>query len=220
MNRKDFLQKLYIEKDVTSLSAMFESGDLSLHFYAETLFEMSNYSQSANFYKKLGNFYKEGYCYLHDGKLEKAYLLWSTLQDESAPLLWGKALLSIFKIGKSNPPTYMQIRNFAEVDLGLFLKNKKFELVHKMIAAIKALEKINPEIHKYIGASLLNAGYALNSVQFLEHWKEISFKDPEIHILLARCYNKLNLPQKEQQALEDCLKIAPDYFPAKKLLGV
>ena len=220
MNRRDFLNNLYIEKDYLKIVSASQMGMLTLEDSAEFLFATGNYADSATLYKKLNNTYKEGYCYLHNGNIEKANLVWSTLEDESSALIWGKLLLSIFMSKVSFLPTYFQIRNFTEVDLGLFLHNKHFGFVHKFVAALPFLERVNPEVYKFVGASFLNAGFSLNALNFLEHWKQIQFNDPEVHFLLARCYKNLNLEQKSRQAIHDCQIVAPEYFPAKNFYNM
>ena len=214
MNRQEFLKELYVQKNYSDLVVESQRGGLLLNMQAELLFQTGYYSESAKVYKKLNNIYKVGYCYLHEGNVDKADLLWSVLEDESSALFWGKVLVGILMSKKGRIPTYFQIRNFAEIDLSLFLKNKKFEFVHKIIATIPMLEKINPEIHKFVGSALLNSGYTINALNFLEKWRQIEYNDPEVHILLAKCYSNLNLPQKAKQAVNDCLNRVPDYFPA------
>ena len=69
-----------------------------------------------------------------------------------------------------------------------------------------------------LAAVFYNNGYLEQGMFFLDRAKSYFYHDPELHYLLAYIYYNNNQIEKAQKALEDCIKILPDYFPAESLL--
>lgn len=220
MNRKEFLQKLYSTQQTEELLSAYKNGNLSDEMCAELLFSLGDYAQSALIYKNLGDVYREGYSYLHIGDIEKAKQIWDDFENNSSALTWGKILIAVLNNNWDTYPSYLQIRNYFEIDFGLFLKNKKYNFIHKLVDSLPFFVQINPEVYKFIGASFLNNGYPINSVNFLKQWKNMQYDDPEVHYLLARNYFALNLNENAIKSAQNCLKVAPLYFPARKILQI
>ena len=56
------------------------------------------------------------------------------------------------------------------------------------------------------------AGY-----EYLEKSKKIFYKDPELHFLYTKYFLKFGQYENALYSVEECLRILPDYFPAKQL---
>ena len=211
MHSLTFLKKLYVDKDYDTL---LNSPDLDQESKAKTLLMKGNFEESAKIYNQLNMPFEEGYCYLLLGNTDRAEEIWNDLGDENPWLLWGCSLIQILKGELQNYPTYLQLRNFMEVEMSIFLKFGKNDLFDKILGSLDVLKDINLECYKYVGRVLLNSGQARRALYYLSKFCDINFNDPEIQYLLAKCYVELGFTGLAHSAITNCLNIAPNYYPA------
>ena len=158
-----------------------------------------------------------GYCCLILDNLDKAEKLFNLSKDSDTRARWGLLLLQFIKDDIHSFPTYFQIRNFLEIDLGIFIMYCKEKYVDKIIKYADYMAYYNPECYKFIGRvfwanNLMNA-----SMLFLRKAKDKFYQDPELHYLLAYIYYSEKNLKDCKKSLQTCLDILPEYAPARNL---
>ena len=79
--------------------------------------------------------------------------------------------------------------------------------------------KINiPDGARYIIDELYNNGFEDFAMYFLTKAKNYFYNDPELHYLLAYIQFEKKDYITAKKHSQDCLRILPNYYPAKKLL--
>jgi len=163
-------------------------------------------------------FYTEaGYCCLVLDNLEKAEKFFTLARDYDNRAKWGLFLLQLIKDNIRSYPTYFQIRNFLEIDLGILILYCKENYVEKIIKYADFMAFYNPECYKFIGRVFWANNLMSAAMFFLRRAKDKFYQDPELHYLLAYIYYNSNEKDKCKKALATCLEILPAYAPAKKL---
>jgi len=214
MEKSEFLKQLYIDKKYDELLSDNVDGNCSDEFKAKILLLKGDFEKSAEIYKSLEMYFEFGYCHLLMGDLQKAKEIWNGIEEENPALLWGKSLISFLEGKDRKIPTYMQLRNFLEIELGSFLEHKQWEFVKKILNSAWLFAGVNPECYKYIGRALLNYEFYSQALDFLEKWKNLEFNDPENHYLIAKCYINMGKEDEARKAIKNCLTVAPNYYPA------
>ncbi len=170
------------------------------------------------FFVKNGYILENAYYELLSENLEKAKNLFNAIKNNDIRAHWASFMISLIEGDVREYPSYFELRNFLEIDLNILITYFKGDYVEKIIRYADFMFTINPEVHKFIGRVLYNNGYEQQSMFFLERAKNYFYHDPELHYLLAFIYyNDGNLAQA-QKAVNDCLYILPNYFPAKSML--
>lgn len=158
-----------------------------------------------------------GYSYLLQENLENAQKIFSTIEEEDKRAHWGLFLTNLFNDTFKEYPTYFELRNFLEIDLNIFINTYKGNFVEKLISYADFFVTINPEVYKYIGRVFINNNFYQYGMFFLNRAKDYFYNDPELHYILAEYYYKQKDYAQSQKAINSCLEILPDYFPAKQL---
>lgn len=153
-------------------------------------------------------------CILNDDLLS-AEAIFESLDSPRAR--WGKALLSIIKGYIEDFPTYFEIRNFLEIDLDFLLKNEKNDYVEQLLGSLEHLILINQETYKYTARVMFENKLYNACRKYMEKSKSIIYNDPELHFMYANYYYKFNEYTESLNAIEECIKILPNYYPAKLL---
>ena len=162
-----------------------------------------------------------------DYQLEYAYtLLLNDEPDEALTVLesldsvrsdWLKKIISIIE-NKVEYPTYFQIRNFLEIDIDMFIKSKKINYVNSILKLADIFQSINTESYKFFGRVLLKNDFPKESKIFLDRSLNSYYNDVELHYLFVEYYLYIKDLEQAKRCAETCLKINPDYYPAKKIL--
>ncbi len=155
------------------------------------------------------------YLLLLNGDLSAAQTVFESMDSPRAR--WGKALVDILQGYIECYPTYFQIRNFLEIDLDFLLKNEKIDYVELILGALEVLSDINQEAYKYTARVMFENRYYKAAREYLEKSKNVFYNDPELHFLYAKYYIKTREYEKADFHLDECLKVLPDYYPAKLL---
>lgn len=130
---------------------------------------------------------------------------------------WGIVLVKTLKGENDVVPTYFEIRNFYEIDLDFFIKNKKFDYVDLLLNISSYWIEINQEIYKYIARVLFENKIDTLAVEYLEKSKNILYNDPEMHFMFAKYFLNIKEYENSYYHIKECLKVVPDYYPARKI---
>ena len=130
---------------------------------------------------------------------------------------WGVSLTQIINGFIERFPTYFEIRNFLEIDLDYLIKNEKIDYTEQLLGSLDILAKYNQETYKYAARTMFENKFQNAAKEYLDKSKKIFYKDPELHFMYAKYHLNLHNYQEALFHINECLKIMPDYFPAKKL---
>lgn len=130
---------------------------------------------------------------------------------------WGRALIGIFKGYMEIFPAYFEVRNFLEIDLDFLLKNEKIDYIEQVLGSLDVLSEINQEAYKFVARVMFENKFYNSAKKYLDKSKSIFYKDPELHFMYAKYFILRNESTYARFHIDECLKILPDYFPAKKL---
>lgn len=147
--------------------------------------------------------------------LEGAVKVFEALDSPRAH--WGRVLIGILNGYTEIYPAYFEVRNFLEIDLDFLLKNNKISYVEQILGSLDFLSEINQEAYKFAARVMFENKLYNAAKKYLDKSKSIFYKDPELHFMYAKYYISRNEHIKASFHIDECLKILPDYFPAKKL---
>ena len=173
-------------------------------------------------YFENNKYYTEAaYCCIILDNIQKAEKFFTQAKDYDNRAKWGLFLLQLLTDSIKSFPTYFQIRNFLEIDLGILLLYCKENYVEKIVKYADYMAYYNPECYKFIGRAFWAHKFMPAAMFFLRHAKDKFYHDPELHYLLAYIYyyNDHDIKQCEK-ALNTCLQILPKYAPATKLKAI
>lgn len=132
---------------------------------------------------------------------------------------WGRALVDIIKGYIEEFPAYFEIRNFFEIDMDFLLKNEKISYVEQMLGALDFLCETNQEVYKFAARVLMENKLFNAAKKYLDKSKSVFYNDPELHFLFTKYYLRLKEYHNAEYHIKECLKILPEYYPAKKILA-
>ena len=174
---------------------------------------------SVDSYFKQNNFVLEyAYCKLLQGDINTAKNEFLKLKDIDFRANWANKLIEFINMNVIELPSYFQIRNFLEIDLNLLIQAGQPEYVENIINGDDLFYSINPESYKFISRVMLNNNFTDIALYYMQKAKDKFYYDPEMHYMLANCYIKKNNINLAKESINNCLRILPEYFPAKKLL--
>lgn len=169
------------------------------------------------FFVKKGCTLECAYCFLFNEDLENAKLAFSQIKDSDVRAKWALFMISLIEGNVREYPTYLQLRNFLEIDINLLIHYFKGDYVEKIIRYCDFMFTINPEVYKFIGRVLYNNNLEQQALFFLERAKSYFWHDPELHYLLAYIYYNKGDRVNALKCLDNCLDVLPKYFPAVDL---
>ncbi len=170
-----------------------------------------------SFFEKNNHFLELAYCKVLRGELESAFEIFKSIKNQEPRARWGCILCGMLLEKLTPYPTYFELRNFLEIDINLLINYEKGEYVDEIINYANVFSSVNPETYKYFGRVFFNNEIYSYAKFFLERAKNSLFQDPEMHVLLALLYEREGNKEKALHAVENCLSILPEYFPAKEL---
>lgn len=199
------------------------SSDFYKKFYKNTFAlayqEKKAYEKAAEIYIEAEEFYQAGFCNLLNGNEFEAEKLWYSYCHDSPAAQWGKCLLDFINLRK-NPkiPSYLQIRNFLEMDLIYLVEANKVRYAENVIKNEDILISINLESYKLIGRALLNLGFLNMAKKYLIKSVEIVDQDSETFFHLAQYNYFIGAYNECILMLKRCLELNKHYIPANNLL--
>lgn len=184
---------------------------------AQKYFILGDFENAKKIYSELGSMLELAYCEIYTGNIKSAKKIISNLPKDSPASEWIIAFVQMLEANLQVYPSFMQIRNFFEIDLdNLFLSGTK-EQIENVINYIPFLANINSEIYKLAARVLKNHNQDELAGQFLKKSLEICFRDSETHFLLAELYLKENDKKTATRHLNYACENG-SYYPAEKLL--
>ena len=171
------------------------------------------------FFIQNGYVLESAYCELISDNIEQAKHIAQQIKEEDMRARWLIFLISLIEGNVKEYPTYLEIRNFLEIDLNILIQNFKGNYVENIIRYSDFLFTINPEVFKFIGRVFYNNDLKEQSLFFLERAKYYFYNDPELHFLIAYIFYIDKNFTKAKISAKECLRILPNYFPAQKLLS-
>lgn len=156
---------------------------------------------------------EHGYLAILNDDLDTAEKVFEFIDSPRAR--WACILVQILRGYLRTMPTYFQVRNFLEIDLDFLLKNEKLDYVEQILGSLDILTEVNQECYKYAARVLYENKIFNASKQYLDKSKKIFYKDPELHFILAKYYLKTRDYTQANFYVDECLKLIPDYYPAK-----
>jgi tetratricopeptide (TPR) repeat protein len=155
------------------------------------------------------------YLAILNDDLDAAEAVFSKLDSPRAK--WGRILVTILKGYITELPSYFAIRNFLEIDLDFLLKNNKIDYVELCLGALDILSTINQETFKFAARVMLENKLYTSALKYMDRSKQIYYNDPELHFMYAKYYMDVNKFNDAYFYINECLKLLPDYYPAKLL---
>ena len=171
------------------------------------------------FFARNGYKLEEAYVCIYEDKLQEAEIIFRQIKEQDIRAHWALIMLAFINGEVEDVPSYFEIRNFFEIDLDILINWYKGDYVEKIVRYADYLFTINPEVHKFIGRVFWNNELKEQALFFLNRAKNYFYHDPELHFLIAQTYLEDKNIAGTINALNDCLNILPDYFPAQNLLN-
>lgn len=222
--RKEVLSNKNLPKALSFLGSIdqssFSNDNERLLFYntlALTYLENGQYKESAEIYRNIGEKYNAGFCELLMGNEAEAEKLWLS-EPESSPCQWGKCLLNFINLKKSTEPSYLQIRNHLEIDMGYFIEANKLKYAENLMKNDDIFISINLESYKLIGKVLLNYGFLNMARKYLLKSLDTIPFDSETLYFLGQYNYKIGAYKESKNIIEKCLECNYHYIPAQKLM--
>ena len=170
------------------------------------------------FFVKKGYILENAYFELLSDNIQKAKNLFNAIKQNDIRAHWASFMISMIEADIREYPSYFELRNFLEIDLNILINYFKGDYVEKIVRYADFMFTINPEVHKFIGRVFYNNGYDEQGMYFLDRARSYFYHDPELHYLLAFIYYNRKNFEKAEKALNDCIYILPEYYPAVNLL--
>lgn len=184
------------------------------NYFKNKLLTFALDDECQSFFEKNNYYLEVAYCKLLNNCLTEAEEYFEKLINTDPRAHWGKILTGIL-LNKLTPyPTYFEIRNFLEIDLNILINYQKGQFVEELIKYADIFSSVNSETYKYFGRVFWNNELYSYGKFFLEQAKNYLYQDPELHVLLANTYLAEGNSEKALNAVNSCLKILPEYFPA------
>ena len=192
---------------------------MSLDLYKDAKNKFLSGDYSVENYFRQNNFILEyAYCKLLSSDIKTAKNELQKIETFDFRANWGVKLIQFINGYILNTPSYFQIRNFLEIDLNLLLNAGQAGFVENIINGADLFYSVNPESYKFISRVMLNNDFTDVALYYLFKAKDKFYYDPEMHLTLANCYLKSGDTNMAKESIDNCLRILPEYYPAKKLL--
>lgn len=169
------------------------------------------------FFVKNGYILETAYIKLLSDDLNGAKRLFKIIKESDIRAHWALFMISLIEGVVCEYPSYFELRNFLEIDLNILINYYKGNYVENIVRYADYMFTINPEVHKFIGRVLYNNNLKTQALFFLNRAKNYFYNDPELHYLLAYINYCDGEYLKANKSLDDCLRILPNYFPARNL---
>ncbi len=220
MHKNELLSEFFLKKNYDILKNILKNSvdKYELDYLAKVFVAQGDYASAAVVYKNIGFMYEYGRCELLQGNLDSAKDIWCTIKTDTPATLWGKSLLEFIDLYVKHIPTFFQIRAFLEVDLDALLNANLITYCENIVNGAHLFEQNNQESYKFIGRVFINNSYFDLAELFLQKAKEICYVDPEVHLMLAKCWLNKNDIQRARESLLLSVEKGYGYYPARKML--
>lgn len=179
--------------------------------------ENNELEKARDLYLKLNAHYQAGFCEILKGNIAAAKGIWKFCSNSEVKH-WSICLETLLEGVLVAFPTFLNLRNHLEADLGYLLRSKQLQFADNIIYLLDDLVQINLECYKFVGRSLLNNGFRDKSVQFLLKGQKLLPNDPEIYYHLGQYSLQVKAYPEAESMFKHCILISPHYTPAKDRL--
>jgi len=162
--------------------------------------------------------YQYGYCYMLQGKVEKAKPHWAKVV-QTRENHWCQTLLGVLTQTVVGYPTLLQVRQHFEADLANIIFNCQWGYLNALLTAVDWLNECNPETYKFAGRTLMHCGLLDQAEPYLLEAQKTLPNDAEAYFHLGQFYWLQGAPSNAAILLNQCLLISPTYTPAHHLLA-
>lgn len=170
------------------------------------------------FFRANGMLLELGYCELLKDKLDEAKSTFTIIRDKDLRADWAYLLIQFMKNYIQFFPSYLQIRNFLEIDIGLLIKAGMNEYVENVVNSADIFYQINQESYKFIARALINYNYWEVAKIFLNKGVDRCYNDPELHFIYGNYHLRHGNKLLALHEFETSLEVLPNYFPAQKMI--
>lgn len=181
--------------------------------------ETKDYKKAEKYFSENGMLFQQGFCKLLMGDKLAAREIWYSAEDNPA-IAWGKTLLGIIDQKLEAIPTFLQVRNFAEMTLYYLFESNQIDFAHKLVCAKEFLADCNVESYKYIGRVLMYMDeYDDLAYDYLERAIDEIPTDAEAHFQMGEWYMKHEKFESALRCYRRILELNPYHTPAKKKIA-
>ncbi len=180
---------------------------------ALALLENGKPNECVDYFKSNNHMLEYGYSLMLLGDLEGADKVFRLYPSHRGN--WATKIIPLMQGVVGNIPAYFEIRNFLEIDIDLLLKSGKTDYVQYILGGADVFQNVNRESYKFLGRVLLKNNLMTSAKMFLDKSISDYYRDPELHYLFVEYYLMNNSIENALYAVENCLRINSDYYPAK-----
>jgi len=180
--------------------------------------ETKDYSSAEKFFAEQGMHFQQGFCKLLMGDKASARQIWYSVEENSA-IIWGKVLLGILDQRLEAIPSFLQVRNFAEMTLHYLFKSEQKDFAYKLVSAKEFLADCNLETYKYIGRVLMDNNFEDLAFDYLKKGISEIPTDGEAYFQLGELYLGRNDSKSALECFTKILEFNPYHIPAKKKIA-
>lgn len=180
--------------------------------------DLKRFDEAFKLYKEIGDDYQAGYCLMLSGKMKDVRPYWTRLA-EKRPNHWCASLYGMITHQVTVYPTLLQIRNYLESDVVNLIQAGQIPYLENILIYAEFLAQLNMEAYKFLGRSLMHAGWLDKAEDYLLRGQKVLPNDPEIYFHLGQYTFARNLYKDSRLMLNQCLLISPTYTPARDLLN-
>ncbi|MEI8377908.1 MAG: tetratricopeptide repeat protein [bacterium] len=208
-----FEQKQYLEILQKGTNSCYVKDYLGF-LYLET----KDYAAAEKFFAEQKMYFQQGFCKLLMGDKASARQIWYSAEENPA-IAWGKTLLGILDQRLEAIPSFLQVRNFAEMTLHYFFKSNQTDFAYKLVSAKEFLSDCNVESYKYIGRVLMDNNYEDLAFDYLKKAIDEIPSDAEAYFQLGELYLLRHEPNQALKSFKKILEFNPCHAPAKKKIA-
>ena len=185
---------------------------------AKELLNVGDYSPGT-WFKANGHVLEYAYCLFLSGELDKALEQLEQIRHYNTRADWACKIINFIKSGQLEQyPTFLQTRNFLEIDLTLLIMSMNLEYANKLINMAPLFYNVCKESYKFIGRALYYCKHKELAYVYYKLAKDNFYNDGELHYLLGVYYYNESKKEQCKKSMKTCLRLVPEYKPAKKIL--
>lgn len=193
---------------------------MSVESYQDAKNRFLSGDYSVEDYFKQNNFMLEyAYCRLLLGDVKESKSIFFKLANQDFRANWANKMIYFIEGYVLSIPSYFQIRNFLEIDLNFLIQAGQPDFVENIINGADLFYSVNPESYKFIARVMMYNKFEQVAFHYLNKAKDKFYYDPELHLMLANYYLHIGDKILAKKSINDCLRILPNYFPARRLLA-
>jgi len=178
---------------------------------------LQQWPQAAQAFTKGFNPYMAGYAYWLAGQYEQCRPYWLQLIQLKRNH-WCQVLFGLACGQASLPPSFLQVRNHLEVDMGYLMQAQREDLLQRLLSRVPWLAQANPEAYKYAGRALMYGNRWIEARPYLLKAQALYPHDAEIYFHIGQLELQSQNHAHAKLALKQCLFMNGEYNPARWLL--